>query len=89
MIIDPVFEGSSFANWAAYFPFKKDKGIFIFRSPTPFITARNQVPPFLLAYTAISPISNGGKTMVSSHIDGMLLMISTAGLARSAFGLAA
>src|ERR1051326_681050 len=50
---------------------------------------QNHVLPVRRAKTTISPISDGGKTMVSSHRDGMLLIMSQHGLTRMLDGLAA
>src|SRR5262245_51837214 len=55
----------------------------------PHITARNHRRPDLRANTAASPISDSGRTMVSSQIEGIFRTTSTAGLARRFVGLAA
>src|SRR5215813_9282671 len=55
----------------------------------PHITARNQRRPDLRANTAASPISDPGRTMVSSQVEGIFRMTSTAGLARRLVGFAA
>src|SRR5262245_48887661 len=55
----------------------------------PHITARNHRRPDLRANTAASPISDPGRTMVSSQVEGIFRMTSTAGLARRFVGFAA
>ena len=68
---------------------RKDNGTWIVLAPGPHIAARNHVLPFRRANSTSSPISDPVSTRVSSHVDGMLLMTSTAGLARMLSGLAA
>ena len=50
---------------------------------------RNHVWPVRRANAANSPICESGKTIVSSHTAGMLLMTSTAGLSSTDWGCAA
>src|SRR5262245_60349623 len=55
----------------------------------PHITARNHRRPDLRANTSASPISEPGRTMVSSQVEGIFRMTSPAGLARRFVGFAA
>ena len=68
---------------------RKDNGTWIVFAAGPHIAARNHMLPFRRANKTSSPISDPLSTRVSSHVDGMLLMTSTAGLARMLSGFAA
>ena len=66
---------------------RNDNGTWIVFAPGPHIAARNHVLPFRRANSTSSPISEPVSTRVSSHVDGMLLMTSTAGTGQDALGI--
>lgn len=73
--------------WYAVFLSRKFKGMETVRSlPSPFIRAMYHWFPDLRAKAAHSPMADGGRTMVSSHTEGMFRTTSRSG---ESFGKAA
>lgn len=73
--------------WYAVFLSRKFKGMETVRSlPSPFIRAMYHWFPDRRAKAAHSPMADGGRTMVSSHTEGMFRTTSRSG---ESFGKAA
>ena len=64
----------------AVFLFRKSRGMETVRSrPSPFIRAMYHWSPERRAKAADSPMADGGRTMVSSHTEGMFRTASRSG----------